>query len=74
MKWLVPKTSDHTLGNKPIVGCRGLQALPGISLEASTELHTITRGSPTRGRYLRDVLEEYVMPFAPSIGENLTPR
>lgn len=42
----------------------------GVSLEARTELHIINRGSLTAMRYVTDILEEYVMPFAPYIGEN----
>lgn len=41
----------------------------GISLTARTELHIIARGTLTAARYVEDILEQYVVPFAPFIGE-----
>lgn len=42
----------------------------GINLRAKTDLHVFPRGSLTAQRYIADVLQEYVVPFAPFIGEN----
>lgn len=42
----------------------------GICLEGHTELAVFRRGSLTADRYIRDVLEEHVIPFAPVIGIN----
>lgn len=40
----------------------------GITMEAKTELHVFRRPSMNSNIYIRDVLEEYVVPFAPYIG------
>lgn len=40
-------------------------------MEAKTELHIFRRLSINFNIYIRDVLEEYVIPFAPFIDENL---
>lgn len=42
----------------------------GISLTGRTDLHVFNRGSVTADRYITDILEPYVVPFAPYIGEN----
>lgn len=42
----------------------------GITMEAKTELHVFRRPSMNSNIYIRDVLEEYVVPFAPYIGDN----
>lgn len=42
----------------------------GISLTARTELVFIRRGSLTAVRYITDILEDHVMPFAGYIGEH----
>lgn len=42
----------------------------GISLEARTELHIVNRGRITGVRYVEEILEQYVMPFAHFVGPN----
>lgn len=42
----------------------------GISMEACTELVVINRGSLTAQRYIEEVLANYVVPFAPFIGDD----
>lgn len=42
----------------------------GISLEARTELVFVEGGSLTAHRYITDILEDHVVPFAPLIGDN----
>lgn len=42
----------------------------GICLGARTDLVVIDRGSLTADRYIREVLEENVVPFAPYIGDD----
>lgn len=44
----------------------------GICLEARTELVVIDNGALTADRYIRDILQDHVVPFAPYIGENFT--
>lgn len=39
-------------------------------MEAKTELHIFRRLSINFNIYIRDVLEEYVIPFAPFMGDN----
>ena len=41
-----------------------------ICLAARTELHVVAQGTLTAARYVEDILEQYVVPFAPFIGEN----
>jgi len=42
----------------------------GISLTARTDLVVINNGSLTADRYIREILQDHVIPFAPYIGEN----
>lgn len=42
----------------------------GISYEARTVPVVIVRGSLTAARYVEEIFEEHVLPFAPFIGEN----
>lgn len=42
----------------------------GVSFEARTDLVIVNRGAMTADRYIRDVLEPYVVPFAPFIGDD----
>lgn len=42
----------------------------GISLEAKTELHVFRRPTLDAGTYITDILEDYVVPFAPFVGPN----
>ena len=42
----------------------------GITLVAKTDLHVFQRGNLTALRYISDILEEYVVPFAPFIGDD----
>lgn len=42
----------------------------GICIGARTELHIVENGSLTAARYVNDILEPIVMPFAPYIGDN----
>lgn len=41
-----------------------------ISYEARTDLVVVSRGSMTAQRYVEEVLQDHVVPFAPFIGEN----
>lgn len=41
-----------------------------ISSEARTELHVVPRGSVTAYRYINEILQGYVVPCAPFIGDN----
>jgi hypothetical protein len=42
----------------------------GISMEAPTELVVVNGGAMTADRYIRDILEPHVVPFAPFIGND----
>jgi hypothetical protein len=42
----------------------------GISMEARTELVVVNGGTMTANRYIRDILEPHVVPFAPFIGND----
>lgn len=42
----------------------------GISMAAHTELYLVPRGSVTAERYINEILEDYVVPYAPFIGNN----
>lgn len=42
----------------------------GISLESRTELYLVPRGSITAERYINEILADYVVPYAPFIGNN----
>lgn len=42
----------------------------GISLTARTDLVVVDNGAMNADRYIRNILEEHVVPFAPYIGEN----
>jgi len=42
----------------------------GICLGARTELVVVDGGALTADRYIRDILQDHVVPFAPYIGEN----
>jgi hypothetical protein len=42
----------------------------GISMEARTELVVVNGGAMTANRYIRDILEPHVVPFAPLIGND----
>lgn len=44
----------------------------GISSQARTELYIVPRGSLTADRYINEILQDYVVPYAPFIGENFT--
>lgn len=44
----------------------------GISYEARTDLVVVSRGSLTAQRYVEEVLQDHVVPFAPFIGDNFT--
>lgn len=56
---IVPKLS-HGGGSVMVWG--------GISIEARTELVIVDRGALTADRYIRDILEPQVIPFAPQVG------
>jgi len=43
----------------------------GISLGARTDLHIVEGGVLTADRYATEILEEYVVPYAPYIGDRL---
>lgn len=40
----------------------------GISLRGRTELVVVNQGTMTADRYIRDILEEHVVPYAPFVG------
>jgi hypothetical protein len=42
----------------------------GISMEARTELVVVNGGAMTANKYIRDILEPHVVPFAPFIGND----
>lgn len=42
----------------------------GISSQAHTELYLVPRGSLTAARYINEILQDFVTPYAPFIGEN----
>lgn len=42
----------------------------GIAMEAKTELHVFGRASMNAEMYVKDILDMYVIPFAPFIGDN----
>ena len=42
----------------------------GVSMEARTELILLEGGAMNADRYIREILESHVIPFAPFIGEN----
>lgn len=42
----------------------------GVSTEARTELYLVPRGSITGERYIAEILEDYVVPYAPFIGDD----
>jgi transposase len=42
----------------------------GISIEARTELVVVNGGAMTADRYIRDIIEPHVVPFAPLIGDD----
>ena len=42
----------------------------GISAEARTELVVVDRGTMNADRYVANILQEHVVPFAPFIGDN----
>lgn len=42
----------------------------GISMEARTELYLVPRGSLNADRYINEILEDYVVPYAPFIMDN----
>jgi hypothetical protein len=42
----------------------------GISMEARTELVVVNGGAMTANRYIREILEPHVVPFAPFIGND----
>lgn len=42
----------------------------GISLEARTELYVLPGNSLTANRYIENILQDYVIPFAPFIGND----
>lgn len=43
----------------------------GISTDARTDLVVVTGGRMTADRYIRDILEPHVVPYAPFIGEEM---
>lgn len=42
----------------------------GISMDAKTDLHVFGRASMNAEAYIRDILDMYVIPYAPYIGDN----
>ena len=42
----------------------------GISLTARIDLVVVDNGAMQADKYIRNILEEHVVPFAPYIGEN----
>lgn len=47
-----------------------LMVWAGISFEARTQLVVLDRGSMTADRYVTDILQEHVVPYAPFIGNS----
>lgn len=54
---------------KEAYGGGSIMVWGGVCIGARTELHVIDNGSLTAARYVTEVLEEIVVPFAPFIGE-----
>jgi hypothetical protein len=42
----------------------------GVCSTARTDLHVFARGTMNSTVYVTDILEQYVVPFAPFIGDN----
>ncbi|CAK1601121.1 unnamed protein product [Parnassius mnemosyne] len=57
---------EHTVA----YGGDSIMVWRGICLGARMELVIVTGGTMTADRYIRDILEEYVVPFAPFIGDD----
>jgi hypothetical protein len=51
-------------------GSGSIMVWDGISMEARTELVVVNGGAMTANRYIRDILEPRVVPFAPFIGND----
>jgi hypothetical protein len=51
-------------------GSGSIMVLGGISMEAPIELVVVNRGAMTANRYIKDILEPHVVPFAPFIGND----
>jgi hypothetical protein len=51
-------------------GSGSIMVWGGISMEARTELVVVNGGAMTANRYIRDILEPHVVPFAPFIGND----
>jgi hypothetical protein len=51
-------------------GSGSIMVWGGISMEASIELVVVNRGAMTANRYIKDILEPHVVPFAPFIGND----
>lgn len=48
----------------------GVMVWAGISMEGRTDLYIVPRGSLTAERYIEEILQDYVVPYAPFIGDN----
>ena len=42
----------------------------GINFRGRTDLHIVQHGTLNGERYITDILQEYVIPFAPFVGDN----
>jgi transposase len=56
----------------PRVSYRGgsVMVWAGISLQSHTELYLVPGGSLTADRYITEILQDYVVPYAPLVGNN----
>lgn len=59
----------NIVGREPYGG-GSVMVWGGICLGARTELHIVENGSLTAARYVTDILEQIVIPFAPYIEDN----
>lgn len=61
--------SECNISPRVSFGGGSIMVWGAINFDARTELHRVTGGSLNAERYMREILEQYVMPFAPLIGE-----
>ena len=53
-----------------MIGLAGAQSWFGISAQGKTDLHVIDNGTLTALRYVNEILDVYIRPYAGAVGEN----
>ena len=53
-----------------MISLAGAQSWFGISAQGKTDLHVIDNGTLTALRYVNEILDVYVRPYAGAVGEN----